>query len=138
MVFIFLFCMLGFDSCFVHAFCFLVGYDSDDECEENGGMRYTRRNKGKKYAPLRHDDSLDHGAAGKAQDISGFGNNGASASANGRPGGSVVTVNNHKLISQPRYSSEDYVSDPDAEAEHPGLVSYVRQQPGGIAFHLST
>ena len=109
-------------------FCFLVGYDSDDECEENGGVRYTRRNKGKKYAPLRHDDSLEHGAAGKVRDLGGFGSNGASASANGRAVASVSHVSNHELNAQPRYSSEENVSD----GEQPGLVSYVRQQPGGI------
>ncbi|XP_005108551.2 reticulocyte binding protein 2 homolog b, partial [Aplysia californica] len=39
------------------------GYDSDDECEDAEGMRYTRRNKGKKYAPLQKDDSLELGGA---------------------------------------------------------------------------
>nr|AAO83852.1 munc18-1-interacting protein 1 [Lymnaea stagnalis] len=39
------------------------GYDSDDECEDADGIRYTRRNKGKKYAPLQKDDSLEMGGA---------------------------------------------------------------------------
>ncbi|XP_059143562.1 uncharacterized protein LOC131930924 isoform X2 [Physella acuta] len=39
------------------------GYDSDDECEDADGIRYTRRNKGKKYAPLQKDDSLEIGGA---------------------------------------------------------------------------
>ncbi|KAH9508428.1 hypothetical protein Btru_055213 [Bulinus truncatus] len=39
------------------------GYDSDDECEDVDGIRYTRRNKGKKYAPLQKDDSLEMGGA---------------------------------------------------------------------------
>ncbi|XP_076465829.1 uncharacterized protein LOC143297390 isoform X2 [Babylonia areolata] len=102
------------------------GYDSDDECEESGGMRYTRRNKGKKYAPLRKDDSLEHGAAGKVQDRSGFGSNGASVSANGRAGSDANHVNNHTHNSQPRYSSEENASD----AEPLSQGSYVRQQAG--------
>lgn len=114
----------------MHALC-SVGYDSDDECEESGGMRYTRRNKGKKYAPLRKDDSLEHGAAGKVRDRSGVGSNGAaSVSANGRAGSSVNHVNNHRHNSDPRYSSEENASD----AEHPSQGSYVRQQAGGIIF----
>ena len=40
-----------------------VGYDSDDECEDAEGIRYTRRNKGKKYALLQKDDSLEIGGA---------------------------------------------------------------------------
>ncbi|RUS73442.1 hypothetical protein EGW08_018798 [Elysia chlorotica] len=39
------------------------GYDSDDECEDAEGIRYTRRNKGKKYALLQKDDSLEIGGA---------------------------------------------------------------------------
>lgn len=39
------------------------GYDSDDECEDAEGIRYTRRNKGKKYALLQKDDSLEMGGA---------------------------------------------------------------------------
>eukprot|EP00916_Digyalum_oweni_P006942 GHVL01011855.1.p1 GENE.GHVL01011855.1~~GHVL01011855.1.p1 ORF type:complete len:146 (-),score=17.32 GHVL01011855.1:482-919(-) len=83
-------------------------------------MRYTRRNKGKKYAPLRKDDSLDHGASGKVRDRS----NGASVSANGRAGSNHV--NNHRQNSDPTYSSEENASD----AEPLSQVSYVRQQPG--------
>lgn len=113
----------------MHAFC-SVGYDSDDECEESGGMRYTRRNKGKKYAPLRKDDSLEHGAASKVRDRSGFGSNGASISANGRAGSAVNHVNNHRHNSDPRYSSEENASD----GEPPSQGSYVRQQAGGISF----
>ncbi|XP_070177708.1 uncharacterized protein [Littorina saxatilis] len=96
------------------------GYDSDDEGEESVAMRYTRRNKGKKYAPLRKDDSLDHGASGKVRDRS----NGASVSANGRAGSNHV--NNHRQNSDPTYSSEENASD----AEPLSQVSYVRQQPG--------
>lgn len=43
---------------------FSIGYDSDDECEDADGIRYTRRNKGKKYAPLQKDDSLEMGQYG--------------------------------------------------------------------------
>lgn len=107
----------------MHAFC-SVGYDSDDEGEESVAMRYTRRNKGKKYAPLRKDDSLDHGASGKVRDRS----NGASVSANGRAGSNHV--NNHRQNSDPTYSSEENASD----AEPLSQVSYVRQQPGGTCF----
>lgn len=93
-------------------------------------MRYTRRNKGKKYAPLRKDDSLEHGAASKVRDRSGFGSNGASVSANGRAGSAVNHVSNHRHNSDPRYSSEENASD----AEPPSQGSYVRQQAGGISF----
>ena len=36
----------------------VVGYDSDDEYEEEG-LQYTHRNKGKKYSKLAKDDSED-------------------------------------------------------------------------------
>ncbi|KAL8595784.1 hypothetical protein ACOMHN_012203 [Nucella lapillus] len=97
------------------------GYDSDDECEESGGMRYTRRNKGKKYAPLRKDDSLEHGAAGKVPD-----GGGAGISANGQAGSDAGHVSNHTHNLQPRYSSEEIAS--DAEPQNQGW--YVRQPAG--------
>ncbi|KAK7499688.1 hypothetical protein BaRGS_00009029 [Batillaria attramentaria] len=105
------------------------GYDSDDECEEVGGMRYTRRNKGKKYAPLRKDDSLEHGTA--VRDRSGFGSTGANFSANGRAtqaSNCSNHVNDLKRNSDSRYSSEENGSD----AEPTSQGSYVRQQHGGI------
>ena len=70
-----------------------VGYDSDDEGEEAEGVRYTRRNKGKKYAPLQNDDALDQrGAYGgtnrsavkpNGHMSSGFGGNFSGNSGNG-------------------------------------------------------
>lgn len=123
---------MRFDNVLCMLFCF-VGYDSDDECEEISGMRYTRRNKGKKYAPLRKDDSLEHGTAvGTVRDKSGFGSTGANFSANGKAAQAANCsnhVNNHnKRNSGPVYSSEENGSD----AEPAGQVSYVRQQHGGI------
>lgn len=134
--------------------CYLfIGCDSDDECEEVGGMRYTRRNKGKKYALLRKDDSLEHGMSpGTATDVSGFGMNSANHNANGQAGqlfnGSNHVRNhkygsksqsssedngrNHKLNSQSQYSSEDNGSD----VEPASKGSYLLQQPGGIVLFL--
>lgn len=103
------------------------GYDSDDECEEVGGMRYTRRNKGKKYAPLRKDDSLELGTA--VRDKSGFGSAGSNVSANGRAvqaANGSNHVSSHKRNSDPHYSSEENASD----AEPTSQGSYVRQQHG--------
>jgi len=40
--------------------CFsLVGYDSDDDEYDDDDVRYTRRNKGKKYSQLAKDDSVE-------------------------------------------------------------------------------
>ncbi|XP_055867178.1 uncharacterized protein LOC106074920 isoform X4 [Biomphalaria glabrata] len=78
------------------------GYDSDDECEDADGIRYTRRNKGKKYAPLQKDDSLEMGGAygGGKKDAAKANrqmipiNHGAHAGSNG-------TLNNHNQGNSP-------------------------------------
>ncbi|XP_025078100.1 uncharacterized protein LOC112554521 [Pomacea canaliculata] len=106
------------------------GYDSDDECEEVGGMRYTRRNKGKKYAPLRKEDSLEHGASmGSVKEKSGFGSTATNQNANGRtPHSSNCSnhVNNLKHNSHSQYSSEENGSDVDPTSRG----SYVQHQHG--------
>lgn len=121
-----------FFTLFCACFCF-VGYDSDDECEEVGGMRYTRRNKGKKYAPLRKEDSLEHGASmGSVKEKSGFGSTATNQNANGRtPHSSNCSnhVNNLKHNSHSQYSSEENGSDVDPTSRG----SYVQHQHGGTA-----
>ena len=110
-----------------------VGYDSDDEGEEAGGIRYTRRNKGKKYAALQNDDTTDGGNA--------FGNHGRNAAcSNGfvTPGHAVRSngnIGNHadqefhpqtRDFHESQYTSEES-SDIDAVVN-----SYTRPRNPGM------
>lgn len=48
-----------------------LGYESDDEYEDKEGIRYTRRSKGKKYAPLKKDDSIENGVFRNSNSVRG-------------------------------------------------------------------
>ena len=116
-----------------------VGYDSDDECEED--VRYTRRNKGKKYAALQNDDSLDQAPAYRGNHA-GFGGkpNGQpkSFSGNGNLANRAhplheISDRDHHIhaTDASNYSSEES-SDIDAIVN-----SYSRPPNPGIYMHLT-
>ena len=104
-----------------------IGYESDDEYEDREGIQYTRRNKGKKYAPLQKDDSLDNVCSQNGH----FGvhdtdnrHTGFVRSAS-QPQNDSHLQNDHNS----EYSStEDYGSDLEPTSQN----AYVREVHGGI------
>ncbi|XP_041364862.1 uncharacterized protein LOC121380133 isoform X2 [Gigantopelta aegis] len=103
------------------------GYESDDEYEDREGIHYTRRNKGKKYAPLQKDDSLDHVCAQNGQ----YGTHGSNSLHAGfvhRDGGQTGNSSHHlQNDHNSEYSStEDYGSDLEPTSQN----AYVREVHG--------
>ncbi|XP_048251978.1 uncharacterized protein LOC124135719 isoform X3 [Haliotis rufescens] len=102
------------------------GYESDDEYEEIEGIRYTRRNKGKKYALLQKDDSLEHGSPMTRNIRTNGGNH-----TNHGPDMSCNSSSFHQ--SEKRHNSETQYSSPDevgSDTEPASKNAYVRDPHG--------
>ncbi|XP_067666288.1 uro-adherence factor A-like isoform X8 [Haliotis asinina] len=103
-----------------------TGYESDDEYEEIEGIRYTRRNKGKKYALLQKDDSLEHGSP-MTRNIR---TNGGHHTNHG----SDMSCNSSSFHqSEKRHNSETQYSSPDevgSDTEPASKNAYVRDPHG--------
>ncbi|XP_046357166.2 uncharacterized protein LOC124135719 isoform X11 [Haliotis rufescens] len=103
-----------------------TGYESDDEYEEIEGIRYTRRNKGKKYALLQKDDSLEHGSPMTRNIRTNGGNH-----TNHGPDMSCNSSSFHQ--SEKRHNSETQYSSPDevgSDTEPASKNAYVRDPHG--------
>ncbi|XP_050400153.1 golgin subfamily A member 6-like protein 22 isoform X2 [Patella vulgata] len=99
-----------------------MGYESDDEHEELEGKRYTRRIKGKKYAPLEKEDSLENGAYSNNMDSS---HNSTSK---------ITNTNSHSTSSQKlRHDSESHCSSEEycSDREPLSRTTYVTGMPTG-------
>lgn len=114
----------------------VVGYDSDDEYEEDG-VQYTRRNKGKKYSKLPKDDSQERfpchtGSQYSDSDASHSHLHVDSVSMYGDTNSYMFTQDSHsdRRNSESLPSSEEFASD----SENPGKQSYVHvRKEGGIS-----
>ncbi|XP_046545740.1 uncharacterized protein LOC124255838 isoform X9 [Haliotis rubra] len=103
-----------------------TGYESDDEYEEIEGIRYTRRNKGKKYALLQKDDSLEHGSPMTLNIRTNGGhhtNHGSDMSCNS----SSFHQSEKRHNSETQYSSPDEVG---SDTEPASKNAYVRDPHG--------
>lgn len=104
------------------------GYDSDDEDDED--VRYTRRNKGKKYSQIPKDESVDHsepsqysdGDVGSTRKID-------SVSMYGDTNMFAYTQDSHsdRRNSESQCSSEDFCSDTESLTKH----AYIRKPREG-------
>ncbi|GFN83508.1 amyloid beta a4 precursor protein-binding family a member 1-like [Plakobranchus ocellatus] len=94
------------------------GYDSDDECEDAEGIRYTRRNKGKKYALLQKDDSLETGGAhGGSRESSARANGHMFTNSRGSHSGSNGAVANRmQAFQSSEPSGEHHIRCPEGAA----------------------
>lgn len=116
----------------------VVGYDSDDEFEDEG-VHYTRRNKGKKYSKIPKDDTQDQfqcpvtGSQLSDSDASYRQCRVDSVSMYGDSNSYMFAQDSHseRRNSGSIPSSEDFPSD----SEHAGKQSYVHvRKEGGISF----
>ena len=116
----------------MHA-CFILGYDSDDEDEDD--LRYTRRNKGKKYTQIPKGESMDHSEPSHYIDRDGIHSTPRidSVSMYGDSNVYAYTQDSHsdRRNSESQCSSEDFCSDSESLTKH----AYIQKpREGGRLF----
>ncbi|XP_053405877.1 uncharacterized protein LOC123566423 isoform X2 [Mercenaria mercenaria] len=104
------------------------GYDSDDEYDDDD-VRYTRRNRGKKYSQLAKDDSQDYTCHSHYTDNDTSQLRVDSVSMYGDTNSYTFTQDSHsdRRNSESLASSEDFNSDSDITTKH----AYVRSRKEG-------
>lgn len=111
--------------------CLFLGYDSDDEYDDDD-VRYTRRNRGKKYSQLAKEDSQDYTNRGHYMENDTSQLRIDSVSMYGDTNSYTFTQDSHsdRRNSESLASSEDFNSDSDITTKH----AYVRsRKEGGLA-----
>ena len=111
----------------MHA-CYILGYDSDDEDDDD--VRYTRRNKGKKYSQIPKDESMEHSEPSQYSDGDVSSTRRIdSVSMYGDTNMFAYTQDSHsdRRNSESQCSSEDFCSDSESLTKH----AYIRKPREG-------
>lgn len=112
----------------------VLGYDSDDECDDDD-VHYTRRNRGKYYTQLAKDDSQDHTTRNQYSDNDTSQLRVDSVSMYGDTNSYMFTQDSHsdRRNSESLASSEDFNSDSDITTKHAYI--HPRKEGGLTLFH---
>lgn len=112
--------------------CYFIGYDSDEEYDEDD-VRYTRRNRGKKYSQIPKDDATEQFTSHSHNKSGGNGMSNArvdSVSMYGDTNSYAFTQDSHSE----RRNSESITSSEDmgSETEISGRPGHNRREGGTI------